>query len=340
MNKCIARLLVLGDIHANVNALLNILHYAFFQNVDYIITVGDIGPDILGDRLNVENLRLKLYSMETLSLLLEIAALKKDVYFILGNHDMPEFNFLDDTNKYLHNVDVNANGAMESNDNISIIGFGGSPKSECLWPNEWDDNEIIFPEKYINKWKKSKIRVLVTHTPPKNCWLDIDVDRSRHLGSDAIRNLLISMKIKPSLMLCGHIHEGFGVDIVCETPCVNVGSLLGPFNEMMPILQNLDAINESHKYFLIDLYKDFVHIHIYQSCRSMLYPFIEIGKFYVNKNKISMIIKDGAFDIQSSDEAAPIIKTNEYFEPRIAVKTYLKSELLKVLNLKGRINDD
>jgi Icc-related predicted phosphoesterase len=45
------RILLIGDIHGNINSLLDCLHFASSLNIDLIITVGDIGPDILGDRI-------------------------------------------------------------------------------------------------------------------------------------------------------------------------------------------------------------------------------------------------------------------------------------------------
>jgi Icc-related predicted phosphoesterase len=62
--------------------------------------------------------------------------------------------------------------------------------------------------------------VVLSHTPPR----DTRLDRTRagqHVGSQALRQLVEADK--PSLVVCGHIHEARGVDRIGPTTVVNCG---------------------------------------------------------------------------------------------------------------------
>ncbi len=63
-------------------------------------------------------------------------------------------------------------------------------------------------------------RVLLSHSPPHGTSLD----RTRHgdhVGSTAVREFID--RRQPSLVVCGHIHEGRGVDRLGDTHVVNCG---------------------------------------------------------------------------------------------------------------------
>jgi len=64
--------------------------------------------------------------------------------------------------------------------------------------------------------------VLVSHSPPKGA---VDVSSGgKSLGSEAVRNYIESKK--PSLVVCGHIHESNGMqDNIGSTPVVNAGPM-------------------------------------------------------------------------------------------------------------------
>jgi uncharacterized protein len=62
--------------------------------------------------------------------------------------------------------------------------------------------------------------VLVSHSPPKGA---VDVSSSgRSLGSTAVRDAVV--RLKPRLVVCGHIHESAGQRAVLgDTPVINAG---------------------------------------------------------------------------------------------------------------------
>lgn len=62
--------------------------------------------------------------------------------------------------------------------------------------------------------------VLVSHSPPKGA---VDVSSSgRSLGSNSLRNAVT--RLKPKLVVCGHIHASAGQRaMIAETPVINAG---------------------------------------------------------------------------------------------------------------------
>lgn len=64
--------------------------------------------------------------------------------------------------------------------------------------------------------------VLVSHSPPKGA---VDVSSSgRSLGSTAVRDAIV--RLKPRLVVCGHIHESAGRRaLIGNTPVINAGPM-------------------------------------------------------------------------------------------------------------------
>jgi len=63
-------------------------------------------------------------------------------------------------------------------------------------------------------------RVVVAHAPPFDTALD-RTSRGQHVGSRALRTFIDSNR--PHLVVCGHIHEGRGVETIGSTVVVNCG---------------------------------------------------------------------------------------------------------------------
>jgi uncharacterized protein len=62
--------------------------------------------------------------------------------------------------------------------------------------------------------------VLVSHSPPKGA-ADVS-SRGKSLGSEAVREAVL--RVRPSLVVCGHIHESAGRHaMIGSTPVVNAG---------------------------------------------------------------------------------------------------------------------
>jgi Icc-related predicted phosphoesterase len=65
-----------------------------------------------------------------------------------------------------------------------------------------------------------RFEVLVSHPPPRGCQLD-RTRRGEHVGSTAVREWV--EQVGPALVVCGHIHEGRGSEMINGTQVVNCG---------------------------------------------------------------------------------------------------------------------
>ena len=62
--------------------------------------------------------------------------------------------------------------------------------------------------------------IVLSHPPPRDGKLD-PVFSGRHAGSTALRAFI--ERAQPALVVCGHIHEGRGIDTLGQTTVVNCG---------------------------------------------------------------------------------------------------------------------
>lgn len=76
-------------------------------------------------------------------------------------------------------------------------------------------------EELSEKWKKipSDTNILITHTPPHEI-LDSITPKRMRVGSSSLRSEL-EIRLKPSLHVFGHIHEGYGEKKIKDTHYVN-----------------------------------------------------------------------------------------------------------------------
>ncbi|MCK5564748.1 MAG: metallophosphoesterase [Planctomycetes bacterium] len=259
--KPITKILVFGDIHGDSIVLLNTICHASNHDVDFMVCTGDIGPDVMGDIEMTNKLRKQLYEIQTNAILSAIAKLKKPLLFVPGNHDRKEFFRKERHLKgKLRNVDVLLGSAPFSSNGISFLGIGGSP-GMGLWPYEWKSDRVTIPPRALSKWNKAQTRILLTHSPPQKCYLDIHSETTNHIGSIGIRDFLRNIKKKPNILICGHIHEGAGVDIVEGTPCLNAGSLLTFMNDnLQDPLSSAIVSGAVCRYYTVAFYSDMIEI--------------------------------------------------------------------------------
>ena len=98
-----------------------------------------------------------------------------------------------------------------------FFGLGGgipvTPFGSWSWDFSEDDGEALLANCPPGA-------VLVSHSPPKGA---VDVSSSgRSLGSTSVRNAVI--RLKPKLVVCGHIHASAGQQAMIETtPIINAG---------------------------------------------------------------------------------------------------------------------
>ena len=104
---------------------------------------------------------------------------------------------------------------------VTFVGLGGSNLTPFNTPFELTEVEIqeelaAASCNIDDKW------VLVTHAPPYGTKVDRIKDGT-HAGSKSIRQYIEQKQ--PLLSLCGHIHEGRGVDQLGRTLIINPGPI-------------------------------------------------------------------------------------------------------------------
>ncbi len=194
------KILALSDIHGN----LGILRFLedFPEDFDVLAISGDIGSGRVRATEIVEKLR----------------RLAENIVLVPGNCDEPsEF-----WRKPLNNLNIH--GRHIKLYDYFFIGVGGAPGTPLRKPFELSDMELgdVLKRAYrsLPEGTDSKRVVVLSHTPPRNT----RVDRALlmlHAGSRSIREFI--METQPLLCICGHVHEGRGIDRLGETFLVNPG---------------------------------------------------------------------------------------------------------------------
>ncbi len=98
---------------------------------------------------------------------------------------------------------------------VSFFGLGaGVPKTPFPWSFDLDDAAAA---RKLERCPEGA--VLIVHSPPKGY---VDKALGRHLGSEAILDAIKSKR--PTLVVCGHIHQCQGQEAtIGSTKVVNVG---------------------------------------------------------------------------------------------------------------------
>lgn len=212
------KILAVGDIHGKY---MKIIRYIKENPVDLIIVTGDIthfGPPELGEEI-----------------LNEISSFNVPVLAIPGN--------CDPINLY-GNIDnsmaINIHGRSVTIKNIGICGFGGSNPTPFNTPLEFEEVEIYDQARTaLETIKDHKITLFVTHAPPYGTKTDI-LPSGEHVGSEALRKLI--EEFRPSINICGHIHEAKAIDEIGTTKVVNPGML----SEGSACIINIDDSDVNH----------------------------------------------------------------------------------------------
>lgn len=122
--------------------------------------------------------------------------------FIPGNHDI----FLYKEKEYVENLSKKLGVIFLSDSGVELHGikFYGFP-----WTPRWGPWAFMCEENEMN-YRVGQIPnntdVLISHGPPLN---HCDYNGKRNVGCKPLLERLKS--IKPKLVVCGHIHEGYGV---------------------------------------------------------------------------------------------------------------------------------
>ena len=201
------KLLVLSDLHA-VNSQLEKLE-SQFKEADAVLFAGDFA---------------ECFKPETGREALDKLCKKHDTIFaVLGNCDNEDF--LSD----LDDQDVNVEKSLVFHEGLAIAGAGGGSKFTGKTEFERTEEEILSDFDIVNNsveqsgdsslWKNL---ILICHNPPKAQVVDA-VNAELHAGSQLFTDYITEKQ--PLAVICGHIHEGVGIEKIGNTTVINPGSL-------------------------------------------------------------------------------------------------------------------
>ncbi len=191
------KLLALSDLHADEDLLDRLRALSARANYDAVLFCGDItdrGP--------------ASYAEQAVSLF-------PHSYAVHGNMDTPEV--VDS----LREAGVAVHGKKVKLGEWNLVGLGGSNPTPFGTPSEISEEEIAA---VLSRAGVDEFSIVLSHPPPYGLF---DEAGGVHVGSKAVRKMIEEKR--PILVICGHVHEHEGKEILGETLVVK----LGPAEKMM-----------------------------------------------------------------------------------------------------------
>jgi len=196
----VVKILGFADFHGNIDSARRASYLVSLEHPSLVVVAGDLAK---------QDIQVAEYILK------ELSKSAPKVLFVPGNMDEPALADWRDTERI---VCLHAKGIVH---NAAFFGgLGGAVISPFKTPFEFDEAEASRVLAQVIRTSSSSITVLVSHCPPKNTKLDLAAG-TRHVGSEAVRRFIEERK--PALVICGHIHEARGVDLIGRVPIVNVG---------------------------------------------------------------------------------------------------------------------
>jgi Icc-related predicted phosphoesterase len=210
---------VIGDVHDHQQRLERILDRIASNPPDLALLVGDVGRDPPWAEPERRTER-QAHDDSVRRVLARVRGrLGCPLAFVPGNHDLRDA---------ATDVDgVNCDGRIVDIAGRRIGGFGGAGPTRFGFPYEWVEPEADEALRTLLA-DTAPLDILVSHTPPARTNLD-RTSSGEHVGSEAVRRWIATAR--PALLVCGHIHESWGVERVEDVLCLNAGALGEPFGE-------------------------------------------------------------------------------------------------------------
>jgi len=134
---------------------------------------------------------------------------------VAGNMDSPAID------ARLVELGVSLDGRGVVVGDIGIAGASAAPHSPLHTPHELPDRDFAARAAAgLEEVKACRIRILCPHAPPHGTACD-RLRSGEHVGSPSLRALV--EREQPDLVLCGHIHESRGEDLIGASRIANPG---------------------------------------------------------------------------------------------------------------------
>lgn len=188
------KFLACTDMHESKEALKALLKRAAEPDIDFVVCLGDISS--FGNGLR--------------TVLKSFSDLGKTFYVIPGNHEEGR-DFESIVASFPHCVSLHLKAALIKD--YVFLGYGGGGFAMK------EERFRKIGRLWYGKFKEKKI-VLLTHQPPFGTKLDLM--GGNHVGNIDIHDFIL--RIKPKLVISGHLHETVGaMDVLGETKLINPG---------------------------------------------------------------------------------------------------------------------
>lgn len=202
------KILVISDLHAH-NDVLDKMD-AQFKEADAVVFGGDFA---------------ECFKPETGKAALEaLVAKHENIFAVLGNCDNEDF--LED----IENQDISVEKSLVFHEGLAFAGSGGGTKFTGKTEFERTEDEVMSDFEIVNNsveqsgdsslWNSL---ILISHNPPVGKNIDSFDGGEHHAGSQQFTDYI--NKNQPLAVVCGHIHEGAGIEKFGETVVINPGSL-------------------------------------------------------------------------------------------------------------------
>lgn len=202
------KILVISDLHAH-NEVLDKLD-SQFKEADAVVFAGDFA---------------ECFKPETGKAALEALVSKhENIFAVLGNCDNEDF--LED----IENQDVSVEKSLVFHEGLAFAGSGGGTKFTGKTEFERTEDEVMSDFEIVNNsveqsgdkslWNSL---ILISHNPPVGKNIDSFDGGEHHAGSQKFTDYI--NENQPLAVVCGHIHEGTGIEKFGETVVINPGSL-------------------------------------------------------------------------------------------------------------------
>lgn len=199
------KLLLISDLHGKLENLQKL--ESQFKEADAVLFAGDF---------------TEFNKYETAEpCLKKMREMTQNLFAVIGNCDDPSLLY------DLEEQDMSVEKSLLYFEGLALAGSGGGSKFTGTTPNEREEEDLMSDFDLIKnsgmeeegQWSNL---IMISHNPPKGLVCD-QCAPNVHVGSQALTDFV--KEKKPLALLCGHIHEGVGVDKIGGTVVVNPGPL-------------------------------------------------------------------------------------------------------------------